>query len=197
MAEKERERPSLELPSLGFGRKRKQHEPATEPVGAAPPPPPEPTAPAAPEAESTTGPEPATGPRFTLPALGGVAASVVTGILVGVVAVGLVWGSTRLCELARGTSSCGTPGWVLLIAVVAAAALLGKYLLQALGVAEPASTSVLGVGVTTAVTLLFLGGQLFEWWMVIAVPIVAAGGYALSHRVTTAVVGPIDDNMHR
>ena len=202
MADQDRERPSLELPSLGFGRKRTKQAPATEPVAEpARRPPPEPPAEPEPAPEPISGPDqpeaPAARRRFTMPTMGGTAASVVTGVLVGVIGVGLVWASTRLCELVRGTSSCGTPGFLLLVAVIVVAALIGRFLLQAFGVPDPLSTSVLGVGVTTVVTLLFLGGQLLEWWMVIAVPIVAAASYALSHFVTTAVVGPIEDNMHR
>ena len=216
MADEERERPSLELPSLGFGRKRKQRQPMPEPSPAprveqahtppaAPASPPEPEP--APVVDQPGEPEPArvvdqpgepsTRRQFTLPPINAMAASVVTGLLVGLVGTGLVWGSTRLCELVRGTSSCGKPGFLLLLAVVVIAVLLGRYLLQALGVAEPLSTSVLGVAATTALTLLFLDGQLFEWWMVIALPLVAAAGYAGAHAVTTAVVDPIEDNLHR
>ncbi len=252
--------PSLELPSLSFGRKRRKKgtepssaspaepvraplsepaappevapvaEPARAPVedsapqtvetqamAPAPPPPPlfvdevgagsETTATApipAPTATATataTAGEPASKtepqrrqarPRRELPAIGGMAAAVVTGLLVGIITVGLTWASLRLCEVTQGTSSCGGPGLLLLIAIMIAMIFLGSLLLRAWGVPDPGSTSFLAVGLLAVLSLLFLVDVLFNWWMIIAIPLFSVLTFALSHWVTTAFIEPAE-----
>lgn len=273
MADKEPgdERPSLEMPSLGFGRKRKKaaaEEPAQavtpppepepepapgpEPVVAAPEPveEPAPVAQSEPVLEPAPVPEPAPAPapqaattqrldpvpaaaaapplfvdeapppvpadepdatpddkpaparrklrrEFTLPAIGGMAAALVTGALVGLLTVGATWASLGLCELLRGTPSCGNPGFFLLLAIMVAMVLIGGAVLKAFGVSDPGSTSFLGMGLVAVITLLFLTELLFQWWMVLVIPIVAMAAYALSHWVTTAFVEPVGSHHHR
>lgn len=220
--------PSLELPSLGFGRKRRKKAPeaASEPTAPVPEthseperePAPEPTlepepvpaepdaAPAPPlpadEVEAQTESAPAAGkrarksrktkPRRELPAINAMVAAVVTGLLIGVFTVGLTWGSLRLCEVAKGTSSCGGPGLLLLVAILIAMILLGSLMLRVVGVPDPGSTSFLAVGLLAVLVLLFLVDMLFNWWMIIVIPVFAAATFALSHWVTTAFVEPAD-----
>jgi len=239
MAEKDEDAPQLELPSFGFGRKRKKQEPvaaepepAPEPVAAEPEPEPaapepavEPPAAAEPtrapifvdevaepatattatatetEMQPEPGPTPVDGERKTekepreirLPAISGMAASVVTGLLVGVLTVGATWGSLRLCEVLQGTSSCGDPGFVLLVAILVAMVVVGTLLLRAWDIPDPGSTSFLAVGLLAVVALLFLVDVLFEWWMIIAIPVVAMLTFALSHWVTTSLIEPAKD----
>lgn len=247
MAEKDDDGPSLELPSLGFGRKRGRKdrdapdttpeegpaEPPAEPAAAADPPPPpapeaddrpteplsavtppspqgkplfadeapttrvdRPLAPSAQPAEHDEPPGPAEPARakprrpLALPSIGLMPASVVTGLLVGVLTVGATWGGLRLCEVVRGTSSCGNPGMLLLLVIVIAMVLVGSMLLRAWGVPDPGSTSFLGVGLLTVLVLLFLVDLLFHWWMIIVIPVVAMLTFALSHWVATAFVEP-------
>jgi hypothetical protein len=239
--------PSLELPSLGFGRKRRKKAPEPEPqpgpvpqaepvpVSAAetailddparpqavettwapaPPPPPEPvtapplfadelegeaaSAPPAPAAEPVAAepeePKPRRRPRTPreLPVIPGMAAAVLTGVLVGIITVGLTWGSLRLCEVVQGTSSCGNPGYALLVAILVVTSVLGALMLKAWGVPDPGSTSVLAVGLLAVLALLFLVDVLFSWTMIIVIPAVAALTFALSHWVTTAFIEPAD-----
>ncbi len=125
------------------------------------------------------------------------AASILTGLLVGLLTVGLTWASLRLCEVVQGTSSCGNPGFFLLLAIMVAMVLVGRLLLHAFGVADPGSTSFLGMGIVAVVALLFLVDQLFLWWMVLAIPAVAMASYALAHWVTTSLVEPFESNLHR
>jgi len=252
MAEKEPgdDRPSLEMPSLGFGRKRKKAvpeqpeeteqsavpEPAPEPTPAPEPasePEPAPTqridpvppAPAAPplfvdeapatrsspvaqaepdrEGDNDEDDQLAAGARkqrreFALPAIGGMAASILTGVLVGLLTVGATWGSLRLCEVVQGTPSCGNPGFFLLLAIMVAMVLVGRVLLKAFGVPDPGSTSFLGMGVVAVVALLFLVDVLFLWWMVLAIPALALAAYALAHWVTTSFADEaVGSDMHR
>ncbi len=213
MAEKDpgNDGPSLELPSFRFRRKRKpvaeQAEPEPEPEPAEPEPvavepetPPgepvePPDAPDAPE-------EPAPGARkasrtVSLPAIGGRAAAIVTGLVVGALLVGLVWGSLRLCEVVRGTSSCGQPGFLVLLAILVLLVLVGRALLNGFGVGDAGSTSFLGVGVAAVVVLLFLSGQLFEWWTALVVRAAAVVSFTLAHWVSTAFVETPEGNLHR
>lgn len=136
--------------------------------------------------------------RPRLPAVGGMTAAMVTGLLIGVLTVGATWSALRLCELVQGTSSCGDPGFFLLLAIMIVMVLLGRRLLAAMGVEEAGSTSLLGVGLLAVISLLFLVELLFNWWMVLVVPVVGVVAFALSHWVTTTFVGadPGDD-MHR
>ena len=142
-------------------------------------------------------PAPAAAPRARrsrrrLPGTGGLAAAVLTGLLVGVITVGLTWASLRLCEVARGTSSCGGPGFLLLLAIMVAMVFLGSLLLRVTGVAEPGSTSFLAIGLLAVLVLLFLVDVLFAWWMIIVIPLFSVLTFALAHWVTTAFVEPAD-----
>jgi hypothetical protein len=172
--------------------------PATRPHPTPAPAAPAPAAPAPPTpAPVATAPErrakrPRRRREFTLPAVGGLAAAVVTGVLVGVIAVGLTWSSLRLCEVVRGTSSCGGPGYLLLLAILIAMILLGAVLLRALGVPEAGSTSFLAVGLLAVVAMLFLVGVLFHWWMILVIPACSALTFAAAHWVTTTFVEPGD-----
>jgi hypothetical protein len=121
----------------------------------------------------------------------------VTGLLVGVITVGLVWASQRLCEVLRGTSSCGNAGFLLLLAVLVVAGLLGGALLRAFAVEDGGSTSFLAMGLVAVVLMLVLSDQLFAWWMVLVVPAVAMLAYVVAQRVTTAMVEPGGPEMHR
>jgi len=172
--------PSLELPTFGFGRKKKE---------------------SAPEASPAVGPVEAPEPTPVEPAqatsIDGQAAATVTGLVVGALLVGLVWGSPRLCEVARGTSSCGRPGFVVLLAILAVLVVVGRALLQRLGASDPGSTSFLGVGVVTVVVLLLLTGQLYEWWTLLVVPAVAVASFSLAQWVSTAFVETPEGNLHR
>lgn len=126
---------------------------------------------------------------LALPAVAGRTAAVVTGLVIGLLAVGLTFGSLQLCEAARGTTSCGRgPGFLLLLAVVILLTYLGSWLLRLLGVDDPGSTSFLAVGLLAVIAMLFLISVLASWWMVIVIPLVSAGTYALSHWVTTTLV---------
>lgn len=267
MADEDRDQdgPSLELPSFGFGRKRRKQAVApesaetdeTQPMPAtpaeespapevvredAPPEPapgqasgparerpptsepaPVPEAPAAPplfvdeaaprrqpapEPEPEPAPRPETEPRPVpavepaagasdesgsarrrpqLPAIGGRAAAVVTGLLVGVLTVGLTWAALGLCDAVKGTSSCGNPGYLLLVAILIAMVLLGSALLRAWGTPDATSISLLAVGLLAVFVLVFLVSALESWTMILVIPLVTAAAYALSHWVTAAI----------
>lgn len=242
MAEKDADEAALELPKLGFGRRRRgarKEAPAaeertevlepqaadpaadqaaeapTETPAPPPPPPAEPVRPlyadeATPTAEAAEAPveetrvqpvlteeptrdsdsgsdAPAGGERRARPRIGGLPASVLTGLVVGLAGVGLTGAGFRLCEVVQGTSSCGKPGFLLLLAILIVMVYLGRGLLAVFGVPDAGSTSFLAVGLLAVVTLMFLVDVLFDPWMVLVVPLVAMTAYGLSHWVTTSV----------
>jgi hypothetical protein len=127
------------------------------------------------------------------PWLGGRPAAVLTGLVVGALIVGATAGSLRLCTEVKGTSSCGGPGFFLLVAILVVAVLIGTGLLRLAHVSEPGSTSFLAVGLLSVVALLFLVGSIFEWWMIIVIPLVSVATFLLSHWVTSTYIDPADD----
>ena len=116
--------------------------------------------------------------------LPGPTAALLTGAVIGVLAVLATYGSLRLCDLATGTPSCGRPGLLLLAALLIALAYLGGGLLRRFGVEAPGSTSILAVGLLAVVAMLFLIDVLFAWWMVLVIPPVSMATYALAWWVT-------------
>lgn len=126
------------------------------------------------------------------PVLTGYPASALTGLLVGLVMVGLTVASLRACEAIRGTSTCGGPGLLLLVIILVLLVLLGQVLLKLLRVPDPGSTSFLAVGLIAVVALLFLIDVILDWQMVIVIPLVGTVTFLLSHWVTTAFVEPGD-----
>jgi hypothetical protein len=140
-------------------------------------------------AAATMPPRPARPPRAG-PVLPGRAAAAVAGLLVGALIVGLTAASFELCSWLQGTNSCGGPGIFLLLAILVLAVVLGTVVLRLFEVPEPGSTSFLAVGLTSVVALLFLVDALFEWWMLIVIPLVSVATFVLSHWVTATFVEP-------
>jgi hypothetical protein len=142
--------------------------------------------------EPTPEPAPAATPSEPEPPrepwLDGRPAAALTGLLVGALIVAATAASLRLCTRVAGTSSCGDPGFFLLVAILVVAVLVGTAMLRAAHVPEPGSTSFLAVGLLSVATLLFLVGSIFEWWMVIVIPLVAVATFLLSHWVTTSYI---------
>ena len=122
------------------------------------------------------------------PVLTGYPASALTGLLVGLLMVGMTVGSLRACEAIRGTSTCGGPGLLLLVIILVLLVMIGQVLLKLLRVPDPGSTSFLAVGLIAVVALLFLIDVILDWQMVIVIPLVGMVSFLLSHWVTTAFV---------
>jgi hypothetical protein len=148
--------------------------------------------PVAARAEPSAASEPRTRrslPRFQIHLPGPVVA-LVTGAIVGLALVGLTSASLHLCSAVRGTSSCGKPGYLLLLVITVAMVLLGSVLLRLAGVDAAGSTSFLGVGLLVVIILLALLPVIFHWWMAIVVPLVAMLTYAGAWWLTTTYVEP-------
>ncbi|MFC6341874.1 hypothetical protein ACFP8W_07800, partial [Nocardioides hankookensis] len=119
-------------------------------------------------------------------------AVVVTGLLVGLVVVGLTWASLRTCESVQGTSTCGTAGYPMLALVLVVAIVVGSLLLRLAQVPDPVSTSILGIGVASVLALVFLIDHLDQVAMVGVIPALCALTFAGAHWLTTAVIEPSD-----
>ena len=122
------------------------------------------------------------------PLITGMLAAVLTGALVGLLLVLMTGLGYRICDAAKGTSSCGGPGLILLVAILALGVYAGAFLLRLGHVPDAMSTSFLAVGVVSVVTLLFLVDSIDAWWMAIALPILGMASYALSHWVTAGLI---------
>ena len=214
MADKDRpdaEGPSLEMPSLGSMLRRRKGrpddaagapEPETPPAAATTTGPvpapgdtaplPEPTAAVAVQ-ESEDAPEDAGEPgarrarpsrSFALPAVDARVAATITGLVVGLLAVGLTYLGLIGCEGLNGTQSCGGPGLFLLVLILALLVAAGALLLSAWRVRDALNTSLLGVGLITVICLLLLVGLLFSPWMFVVIPLVGAVTFALAQWVT-------------
>lgn len=183
-----RDEPSLELPSLKVPRFGQRSKRKTESNGK-----PEATGADTTQLEPLNGAadhsETASKSRRAKPSLAGAlpgpGAAAATGGVVGAFGTVLTYLTMAGCEAVRGTSSCGGPGLLLLVAILALMILLGAAILKAFEVAEPGSTSFLAVGVIAVIVLVVLLDSVFSGWMFLVVPMVAAASYALAHLVTT------------
>lgn len=120
-------------------------------------------------------------PTFDIEPVPGAA---ITGVIVGLLACGFTWLSLQGCEAIRGTSSCGGPGFLVLLVILVILVFAGAGLLRIFRVPEPPSTSFLAVGLLSMLTLLVLTSWIFEWWMVLIIPPLAAGCYVAAQYVT-------------
>jgi hypothetical protein len=189
--------PSLELPSLFRRKKRPVAEddapaapvveerrgPALVEEGRSPvSKPPEPEPPAGP----VEAPRPPRGPLLSpLPA------AILTGAVVGLVTVGLVWLTLRGCSSLRGTSSCGGLGVVVLLAIFVVVVLAGRALLGILGVPDAGSTSFLAMAVVAVVALLFVK-DLESTTSAGVLAVVTALAFGVSQWVTSSFTEPGD-----
>lgn len=204
--------PSLELPSFGLrrrGRNKKSSERASAAVHEEPSVS-EPTTPLLVQETQTQNPaegapaEPVVGVAggrsaarrlghdFSLPAIPGVVAVIVTGLVVGAFGAGATYLTMAGCEQVRGASTCGGSGLFLLVAILILMILLGAVMLKVAKVSDPGSTSFLAVGVLGVIALLTLTDVIFSGWMFLLVPIICGTSYALSHWVTTRAVDEPD-----
>jgi hypothetical protein len=126
----------------------------------------------------------------TTPALPGALVALLVGAVAGLALVGLTSAGLHTCTALRGTSSCGQPGILLLVAATVLTVLLGALLLRLARVDSPGSTSLLGVGLLVVVILLALLPVIDDRRMVIVVPAVAMLTFAAARWLTATYVEP-------
>lgn len=125
--------------------------------------------------------------RWHLPAIDAVPASLVTGLVVGLLAVLLGRGTLEIFELLRGVSSGGgTWGSLTFVVVGFVAFAAGELLLGGFGVAQPRITSFLGVLLTVIAMLALFLDQSDTGAAFYLVPAVAATAFTLGHWLMVA-----------
>ncbi|UDY23727.1 hypothetical protein [Nocardioides sp. Kera G14] len=123
-----------------------------------------------------------------------VPASVVTGLVVGLVMVGVGAVALKGCASIRGTASCGGAGLPVLLVIMALGVILGSALLRFLSRAPSAtSTSFLAVAFVAVIGGLFLLDAIDGWPAVVIVPVLCVLGYLGSHWVMTHYIEPADE----
>lgn len=130
------------------------------------------------------------GPRdFKLPHLSSRVAAIVSGIIVGLVGVVLAIGTDQSCRATRGVNTCGGAiGLFALIVILVIQVLVGAVLLRALGVADPTSTSFLGVALVAVIAMLFFVGVLGSTWMLLVIPVLTGLTFLVAWWVTDTFV---------
>jgi hypothetical protein len=127
-----------------------------------------------------------------LPAINPLYAAIISGLLAGLVTVLLAFGASRGCESVRGTDSCGGgAGLLALVVILALEVLIGANLLKAWQIADPFSTSFLGVGLVTTITMIGFLDHIDSPKMLYVIPLMTAAAFALSWWVTVRF---IDEN---
>ena len=145
-------------------------------------------------AKAAKPPKPVKPPReYSLPPVSGMTVSVLTGIFIGLLACGATYLGLQGCEAIKGTSSCGGPGFFLLVAIMILLVVIGSFIMKTFRVTDPSSTAFLAVGLLAVIVLLFFVDVIFNWWMIIVIPLIGAGTFALSHWVTTTFIEPADN----
>jgi hypothetical protein len=140
-------------------------------------------------------PAPAEALVARLPAINPLYAAILTGALSGLAAVALAIGAARGCEAVRGTDSCGGgAGLLAVVAILALEVLIGANLLKAWQIADPFSTSFLGVGVVATIAMLVFLDQIDSSWMLLVIPLMTAASFALSWWVTVRFIDEYDDH---
>jgi len=125
---------------------------------------------------------------------GGLLAATLTGLVAGLGLVGLTWAALRSCGAVRGTTSCGGGvGYPLVALIFVAMVVVATVLLRLARVPEPTGTSLLGLGLAGVIALLFLVDVLLDGSMVVVIPLITAGTFALSYWVTNNLAAPADD----
>jgi hypothetical protein len=116
-------------------------------------------------------------------------AAVLTGAVVGLVLAGVVWLALRGCSGLRGTSTCGDPGILVLLAIFVVMVLASRVLLGFFRVPDAGSTAFLALALVSVVALLFVS-DLASTTGVAVLAVVTALAFGLSQRLTSSFTEP-------
>lgn len=133
-----------------------------------------------------------------LPAIKPAYAAMVTGLVCGLITVLLAKGASAGCETIRDVNSCGGALELLsLVAILAIEVLVGANLLKAWKIADPFSTSFLGVGLVAMVSMLFFMDVIVSSRMLVVIPLITAVSFLVSWWVTVRFVEEPADEQER
>jgi len=116
------------------------------------------------------------------------------GAAVGLLGCALTYVGLQGCEVVTGVSSCGGPGLLVLVVILVAMVLVGAVVLRWLRVPDAGNLSFLGVGMMTAIALLFLIDYLYDPWMFLVIPAVTAMTFGIAQWITTRYTEDIVDD---
>lgn len=121
---------------------------------------------------------------FRLPRMEQTVASAVSGLLIGLVTVGLAALFAMVFSELRGTSTGGGRWGSLTVVIVAFVAFaLGELILARLHVRQPRVTSFLGICLTLILIMLFFLDPVASSWAWLIVPLLGAVTFAFAHRI--------------
>ncbi len=121
-------------------------------------------------------------------------AALLTGLISGLLCVLMAKGASAGCEAIRDEDSCGGAlGLLTLVAILAIEVLIGANLLKAWRIADPFSTSFLGVGLVAMVSMLFFMDVIVSPKMFVVIPLITAASFVLSWWVTVKFVEEPDE----
>lgn len=130
-----------------------------------------------------------------MPAIKPAYAAMLTGLISGLICVALGSGTDATCKAIRSDDSCGGGMQLLVIvAILAIEVLIGANLLKAWKVADPFSTSFLGVGLVAMVSMLFYIDAITSAKMLYVIPPITALSFLISWWVTVRFVEEPDDD---
>ena len=119
--------------------------------------------------------------------------AILTGAVSGLAAVGLAIGASRGCEAVRDTSTCGGKlGLLATLLILVLEVALGAALLKLWRIADPVSTSFLGVGLVAIIAMLTFLSHINSIWMLLVIPLMTAATFALSWWVTVRFIDEYD-----
>ena len=113
------------------------------------------------------------------------------GLLAGLGTSGLVWVAMRGCSSLRGTSSCGDPGFLVLLTIFVVMVLAARSLLGVLNVPDAGSTAFLGMALLAVLAMLFIG-DLDDLLAAGVLAVVSAVTFGLAQWVTSTFTEPGD-----
>ena len=128
------------------------------------------------------------------PQIGASTAAFLVGAAVGLLGCALTYVGLQGCEVVTGVSSCGGPGLLVLVVILVAMVLVGAVVLRWLRVPDAGNLSFLGVGMMTAIALLFLIDYLYDPWMFLVIPAVTAMTFGIAQWITTRYTEDIVDD---
>ena len=115
-----------------------------------------------------------------LPIVSPMRASVITGLLVGYLAVGLGWGFYEVFRATLGTSAGGRWGFLALVFVGFLVFITGELLLAGFGVAHARAISILAVLMVFVLIMLLFIDLASGIWAFALVPALCVGAYGAS-----------------
>jgi hypothetical protein len=130
-----------------------------------------------------------------LPILSPLRASVITGLLVGCLAVGLGWGFYQVFRATLGTSAGGRWGFLALVFVGFLVFITGELLLAGFGVAHARAISILAVLMVFVLIMLLFIDLASGIWAIALVPALCVAAY--SAACTAMVLAGAEPNAQR